>query len=198
MMCEKKTIRREISEAIAAMDQAVLVEKSRAICQAVAALDEFRDASVVMLYLPIPGEVDTAPLAEIAWQAGKRVCCPKFDDASRTMWPREILPDHADSFDTTQGLRSPASTIEIPLDEIDLVIVPAIAFDSACNRLGRGGGFYDRFLQRLDRFLQGKKLRATTIGVGFSEQICPKLPIEDHDTPLDVVACDLAVFRRDQ
>ncbi len=191
MMRDKKTIRRELSDAIAAMDQAVLAEKSRAICQAVAALDEFRDASVVMLYLPIPGEVDTAPLAEIAWQQGKRVCCPKFCGDSRTMWPREILPHHACSFDTTHSLRSPASTIGIPLAEIDLVIVPAIAFDSACNRLGRGGGFYDCFLQQ-------EKLRATTIGVGFSEQMCPKLPIEDHDTPLDAVVSDLAVFRRDQ
>ena len=188
---DKKTIRREILAAITAMAPAVLAEKSRAICQAVAATDEFRNASMVMLYLPIPGEVDTAPLAELTWQAGKRVCCPKFCGASRAMWPREIVLAHADSFDNSCGLRSPVSMVEVALDEIDLVIVPAIAFDPACNRLGRGGGFYDRFLQ-------DKKLRATTIGIGFSEQICPKLPIEPHDTPLDAVVCDLAVYRRDQ
>jgi 5-formyltetrahydrofolate cyclo-ligase len=187
----KTTIRSEILAALAGLAPAVRAEKSRAICQAVAATDEFSAARVVMLYLPISGEVDTSSLAQCAWAAGKTVCCPKFCGESRAMWPREISSDQADSFDNSHGLRSPASMREIALAEIDLIVVPAVGFDPQCNRLGRGGGFYDRFLQQ-------EKIDAATIGVGFSEQMCPKVPIEDHDTPLDVVVCDLAVYRRDQ
>ncbi|MBT7171811.1 MAG: 5-formyltetrahydrofolate cyclo-ligase [Phycisphaerales bacterium] len=188
MIPDKKIIRRELFEAIAAIPPEVRADKSRAICEAVAALDEFHAAKVVMLYLPIAGEVDTALLADLAWEAGKQVCAPKFCGDSRRMSPREILSHHACSFHNGHGLRSPASTVELLLAEIDVVIVPAVGFDPSCNRLGRGGGFYDRFLQQAE-------LHATTIGVGFSEQICPKLPIEPHDTPLDAVVVDGAVYR---
>jgi len=82
------------------------------------------------------------------------------------------------SFPANSGIREPATgCIEIPPDDLDLVLVPGVAFDLHGNRLGRGKGFYDRLLQNF---------RGTKCGIAFDEQIVEKIPAEKTDVRMDL------------
>ncbi|MCD4824687.1 MAG: 5-formyltetrahydrofolate cyclo-ligase, partial [Phycisphaerae bacterium] len=179
----KKNLRKQIKQTLAAMSPETAAAKSAAAAEKLSAMEEFAAAKVIMLYLAIPGEVDTAPIAQTAWAAGKQVVAPRPCPDTRHMKPVLCHPADADLFHPALGLRSPAGMHVVPIDQIDLLIVPALAFDRNCNRLGRGGGFYDRFLAR-------PELRAITVGLAFAEQILPELPIHPNDKPVDRIVTD--------
>ena len=105
---------------------------------------EFLAANVVMLFLSAPLEVDTAPLALRCWQAGKSVVVPKVSWDQRRMLPVEIHSLTAGLATTGPGIREPAGDAgkPIPLNMIDLVIVPGLCFTAAGYRIGRCMGFY--------------------------------------------------------
>lgn len=185
----KHTIRKRIKALLREMPLDASSSKSLAIAHRVSHLDAFRSARTVLLYLPIPGEVDVFPIAQAAWRARKKVLAPTVCDHCRTMRAILCCPLNEDMFHPHHGLRQPNRDLgELTVDQIDLVIVPAIAFDPQGNRLGRGGGFYDRFLARPD-------VRAGTIGVAFDEQIVPDLPVHENDRPVDVVVTDKNTYK---
>ena len=86
------------------------------------------------------------------------------------------------------GIREPISNEAFPPEQIDLIVVPAMAFGADGARLGRGGGFYDRFLSQPD-------LRAATCGLAFHEQVLDAVPTGEHDCPVMVVVTDKEVLR---
>ena len=188
-MSMKQPIRKQIKAVLKGMSPEVAAAKSIAIAHRVAHLELFRTAGTVLLYLPIPGEVDVLPIAQAAWRVGKKVLAPTACDHCRAMRAILCCPMNEEMFHIQHGLRQPSRLLgELPVDQIDLVVVPAIAFDSKCNRLGRGGGFYDRFIGRPD-------VRARTIGVAFSEQIIENLPLQEYDRPVDVVVTDTDTYK---
>lgn len=183
---QKEAIRNEMRERLRELDQAETVARSTEVCRRVAAWEGFGRAGVVMLYLPIGGEVDVAGLALRAFQDGKSVCVPRMDWKFRRMTAVEIR-GFDDEFEQRQhGVREPVSGRAIPIEEIDLVIVPGLAFDPSCRRLGRGGGFYDRFLAHPALGAHG----ASLCGVCFDFQVIDEAPAEEHDVPLTAVATD--------
>ena len=184
----KQHLRREMKATLAGMSASDAAAASAAACAAILGLDEFHEARSVMLYAPIPGEVDCVPVAEAAWRAGKAVLLP------RTMWEQRHMaavrvhsPDD-EMIVTRNGIREPAGDEAWPLEDIDLVIVPALAYDVRGNRLGRGGGFYDRFLARLE-------MRTVLCGLAFWQQIVEELPIHSGDHPVDILVTDEKVLR---
>ncbi len=104
---------------------------------------EFAAARVVMLYLSMPTEVDTANLALKAWKTGKTVVVPKVSWDQRRMLPVEITSLHTTMTTTGPGVREPMSGNPIPTNLIDLVLVPGLGFTETGYRIGRGMGFYD-------------------------------------------------------
>jgi 5-formyltetrahydrofolate cyclo-ligase len=115
-----------------------------------------RSARNVMLFTSVPGEPDTSRFAQWCATLGKHV----------------VAPD-------------PDPTAEFPADprSIDVVIVPGLAFTASGERLGQGGGWYDRFLAET-------REDCTVIGVAFAEQIVDEIPCEPHDRRVDVVVTD--------
>ena len=184
----KREIRREMTAALAAMSPAEAEAGSARTCAAAASLAEFLTAQTVMLYHPIPGELDCLPLVREAWRRGKTVLLPKVSAAERRMaavcWRSPDDEMTAGAF----GIREPARGEPWPVGDLDLVIVPVLACDRRGVRLGRGGGFYDRFLAR-------DALRATTCGLAFARQLVDALPAEAHDVPLGIVVTDRDVLR---
>ena len=189
-MNTKPALRRQLREALAAMDDASRHAKSLAACGWIAGSPEFAGASVVMLYLSTPHEVDTASLALRCWQSGKSVVVPKVSWDQRRMLPVEITSLQTGLTTTGPGIREPdAGTGKpIPTDLIDLVIVPGLGFTPAGYRIGRGMGFYDRFLAQ-------PEFVGVSCGLAFEEQIVPALPVLDHDVPLSMLATDRAIRR---
>jgi 5-formyltetrahydrofolate cyclo-ligase len=141
-----------------------------------------------MLYLSTNQEVDTAPLALRCWQAGKTVVVPKVSWDQRRMLPTEISSLTAGMTTTGAGVREPIAGKPIPVGMIDLVIVPGMGFTTTGHRIGRGMGFYDRFLAQPD-FL------GLSCGLAFDEQIVPELPVLDHDIALSMLVTDRGIRR---
>lgn len=184
----KSDIRRRLREQLAAMTDADRHAKSLAACNLLTASPEFAAARVVMLYLSMPTEIDTAPLALRAWQAGKTVVVPKVSWDQRRMLPIEITSLQGHITTTGPGVREPAGGKPVPVDLIDLVVVPGLGFTNTGYRIGRGMGFYDRFLAQSD-FL------GLSCGLAFEDQIVEALPVLDHDMPLSMLVTDRGIRR---
>lgn len=185
----KSAIRKQLREALAAMTDEQRHRKSVAACSLIAGSPEFAAARVVMIFLSMPHEIDTAPLALKCWQAGKTVVAPKVSWDQRRMLPVEIASLHQTTLTTTgPGVREPVGGKPVPLDLIDLVIVPGLGFTDAGFRIGRGMGFYDRFLVQPD-------FTGLSCGLAFEEQIVPELPLLDHDMPLGMLVTDQGIRR---
>ena len=183
----KQAVRRRLRETLAGMTDADRHAKSVAACRLVCASPEFAAAHVVMLYLSTPSEVDTAPIALRCWQDGKQVVVPKVSWDQRRMLPVEIS-SLKDGLTTTGPVREPIEGKPIPLDLIDLVIVPGLGFTPSGYRIGRGMGFYDRFLAQ-------PEFIGMTCGLAFQEQVIESLPLLDHDVPLGMLVTDQGISR---
>lgn len=144
----------------------------------------YRQSKDVLTYLSVRSEVDTRPIVEMAWQDGKRVWAPKTNRQEQTMDFIEIR-QWTDVIPGSWGIEEPAQTqpsftAVVPPERTALLLVPAVAFDRRGFRIGYGGGYYDRFLDRAShRFL--------TIGLAFDMQLLPWVPAEAHDWPVDGV-----------
>jgi 5-formyltetrahydrofolate cyclo-ligase len=138
---------------------------SIAACTRLVALEAFEHAQNIMMYLPLAQEVDVTPAVLRCFQSSKTVCVPKVDWNRQDMSPVEItsLDDRVMDIDE-HGVRSPRAGNLILPSTINLVIVPGLAYDPSGHRLGRGGGYYDRFLRRL-------RPSATIVGLAFDQQV---------------------------
>jgi 5-formyltetrahydrofolate cyclo-ligase len=164
--------------------------KSRAACRHLIEIDQFARADAVMVYMPVPGEVDAMPLALAAWQRGKTVLVPKVFWDHKHMVAVTCKSIDDEMVETRYGIREPVGGEVWPIEQVDLIVVPALAFDRAGNRLGRGGGFYDRFLAQ-------PGVRAVRCGLAFREQVVDELPAETHDRPVHLLATDEELLRFD-
>lgn len=184
----KKSLRKRTREKLAAMSPTVAQAKSMAACKRLLEQPEFQKADVVMIYLALPSEVDTVPLALRGWQEQKTIVAPRLSWEQRHMLPVEIRSLETGLVADARGLRQPAEGEPIPVEMVDLVVVPALAFDLKGNRLGRGAGFYDRFLAQ-------KQFRGVSVGLAFTEQIVDEVPVGENDMPVDMLVTDEQVCR---
>ena len=151
---------------------------SRQLCRQVLALPRWRDAGIVLLYHALPDEPDLQTLLEDALLCGKQVLMPvvvKDDLLLRRYKGPGFLREGAFHILEPTGPEFPPSRYH----EISLALVPGVAFDVEGHRLGRGRGYYDRFLPRLTH--------AYKLGICFPFQIFPSIPHEFHDIAMDEV-----------
>lgn len=161
---------------------------SRSAAARVLAMPEVAAASAVLVYASLPEEVDTSALVSALAATGRVVAVP------RVCGPREMTLHRIDSL---EGLRPgtcdipepDADTEAMSPDAFDVVIVPGVAFDRTCRRIGFGGGFYDTLLPRL-------RPEAFTVGLAFDEQLVDEVPCEEHDRPLDALVTPTTLHRR--
>ena len=184
----KAALRRQLKDKVATLTEEQRHRKSLAACALVASSPEFAAARVVMLYLSTPTEVDTSPLALKCWQAGKTVVVPKVSWDQRRMLPVEISSLADPTTLTGPGIREPVAGKPVPTEFIDMVIVPGLGFSNNGYRIGRGMGFYDRFLAQGD-FI------GVSCGLAFDEQVVQSLPVLDHDIPLSMLVTDRGIRR---
>jgi 5-formyltetrahydrofolate cyclo-ligase len=185
----KAGIRARMRATLASMSEEDRHRASRLACTRLINLDVFRHASVIMTYMPLATEVDTTPIAIRCFQTGKNVCVPRVDWERREMYAIEVnsFDDHYMETDE-HGLRSPREGRLVVPNSIDVVVVPGLAFDTRGNRLGRGGGYFDRFLSRLRR-------SAASVGLAFDEQIIDEVPIDGRDVSVDLIVTNRRVTR---
>jgi len=184
---DKKQLRQQLQKRLLEMSDEQRSEKSKKACRNLVSAEQFQKASAVMMYLSLPHEVDTSEAILSAWQLGKTVLVPKVSWQQRHMIPVQINSLETDFSTEASGLRNPITGVPMPIEEIDLVVAPALGFDAKGNRLGRGRSYYDKFFAN-------PELKATRCGLAFAEQQIDSIPVAEHDVPVDFLVTDEAVI----
>ncbi len=174
----KDKIRKEIFNRLRTQSKEERAEKSRRIRDILFQEEDFRNARCVMWYVSTEEEVDTREMIKETFKMGKKVCVPVIVKDSKRIVASEIV-DLSALTKGPYGIYQPEgdSIRQVALKDIDLVVVPGVAFDACKVRLGRGHGYYDRFLKDLPG-------GAKTIGLAFHFQVVEKLPRDSHDVPV--------------
>ncbi|MEK5038847.1 5-formyltetrahydrofolate cyclo-ligase [Sporosarcina sp. FSL K6-3457] len=172
----KQVVRNQVLDLLNSMDREEYSRMSMAIVNRVLLSDEFRSAETIGLTLSRFPEVDTRPLIEAAWQAGKRIVVPKCIQATREMDFR-LITSYRHVETVYMNLLEPIveKTVAVEKDAIDLQIVPGVVFSNEGYRIGFGGGYYDRYLS---------DYKGETLSLAFDCQTGQAVPVEGHDIPV--------------
>jgi len=145
-------------------------------------------ASTILAYASFGNEFSLDPFITAALGAGKRIAIPSIDWARKSMSAKQITNLDADLIPGRYDIRVPREGCPVvEPEQIDVILVPGLAFDRAGNRLGRGAGFYDRFISAL----KDSGHNPTLIGVCHHAQIVDSVPTEPHDHRVDRVITEL-------
>ncbi len=187
-MSVKKELRQRLRNILADIPPQELETKSLRACHRLFEQPEYVKAEVIMVFLSLPTGIDTSPLVLRAWQDRKRVLAPKVSWSQRRMMPVEIRSLTDDLTVSHMGIREPVSGIPFPISMLDLVLVPGLGFDEYGNRLGRGRGFYDRFLAH-------PEFKGVACAMAFEEQMTPSIPAGPLDRHVEMLVTDEKVRR---
>ncbi len=185
----KSEIRRNMVEAIEKLPEETIVQKTTAIEKRLFEFANFLEATIVLLYVNSPGEVATARIVEKCYDFGKMVILPAFGTNSAQATLMKV--DHLD----TELVMGPRRILEpdgtkckaVPIECIDIAIVPGIAFDEKGCRLGTGEGYYDRLIPDLP-------VTTRKVALTLEEQMVPQIPMEAHDKHVDIIITDQRII----
>ncbi len=178
---EKKILRKQIYEKIKKIDREELLKEKEEIESNLERLPVYKEAKTILFFWSLPGEVDTKDLIERAKKNGKRIALPVvINEQEMELYDyknQSLLKQN--KWGIEEPVREKSSKIEI--NDLNVVIVPGVAFDCQKRRLGRGKGYYDRFLEKLSDDV-------TTISLAFRCQILKTLPFNPlRDKKVDMV-----------
>ena len=185
----KRFLRNSMATRLKAMHPADRLVRSARVQARLMALPEFQAARSVMAYQSDLTEVDTREIIMACLDEGRRISLPRTVKGALAMEAREIRDVRHDLDESPFGFKEPkGSCPTVAPESLDLIVAPGRAFDPTGYRLGRGGGYYDRFLS-VDA------LRAARIAIAYDFQIVEAVPHEDHDTPVDMVVTETRTIR---
>lgn len=183
---QKAALRREIRARMKAMTPAQLRPGDDALLERFLSLPQVAGAGTILIYHGMGAEPDTARLIAPLLAAGKTValprCLPGNEMEARRVAAAAQLIRHR------YGMLEPGEDCPVvPMSALDLILVPGLAFDRQCRRLGQGGGFYDRYLERYS---------GPTVALCRDCFLLECVPCEPHDRRVDCVAAECGVFYR--
>ncbi len=153
-------------------------------------LEEYKSSRMPFIYVSFRSEVDTHQLIRERLNSGLEVAVPKTDVTNRRLetyllkdWKKGLRPG-------AYGILEPdvkAASLILP-SQIDMVVVPGSVFDRQCGRYGYGGGYFDRFLSI-------EAPQALRIGLAFSLQVLPEIPLKTHDQRMDIIVTENEILR---
>lgn len=183
---EKKTARSRIRKQMRALDPAVREKTDVIICRNAARLPEFQKAKTIFCFVAYDWEIDTTPLIELALHEGKRVAVPLCTGPG--IMEARFITGLSELTPGAYGIPEPSESAPMcPVEEIELALVPCVSCDSACMRLGQGGGFYDRFMEHAS---------FCTAALCREAAMMEKIPAEPWDRPVDHVITEVQTISR--
>jgi 5-formyltetrahydrofolate cyclo-ligase len=185
---EKADLRKEMRRHLKEISPEQRNSWSQQITDRIIDLPEYQHAQTIMAFFSFTTEYDTDPLIRHALSKRKTICIPRVDWTIWRMLPVVITSPEQFTKDD-RGLREPTGSEILDPDAIDLVFMPGLAFDLSGHRLGRGGGFYDRFLS------QAQLRHALRIAPTFDLQIRPCVPYDELDEPIDIILTPTKLHR---
>ena len=175
----KATLRKEVKRLKQELTPAGRLTFSQQICQSIAQHPRWQAAQTVLAFYPLPDEPDLRPLLEQYHQT-KRILLPVVQGDSM------VIREYEGQASLHEGafliLEPQGQDLPLPSLQVDLVLVPGVAFDAAGHRLGRGKGYYDQFFASCPQVAASYKL-----GIAFPFQIVGEIPTEPHDIQMDEV-----------
>jgi 5-formyltetrahydrofolate cyclo-ligase len=186
----KRTLRVRVLSARDQMPEQARSAASRTIASTLATRQDFQAARTLLLTLPFGSEWNTAPLFHIAFGHGKTVAVPRVDLATRMLELRAITDVERDIAPGYRGIPEPLPRCNrVDPSTVDWVLVPGVAFDVEGNRLGYGGGFYDRLLPLLQP-------ATAKVAGAFELQVVDHIPTAVHDLPIDAIVTEMRTISR--
>lgn len=184
MVERKKNIRKDIAARKSKYSKEQLEEMSYSIIKNLMELDVYKKANVVLLYYSMPDEVNTKGLISNA-HVSKKIILPVVTKAGLLL--KEYISEESLGV-SKYGIKEPVGNIYLGNDDIDLVVVPGIAFDRSLNRMGRGMGYYDGLLP---------KINAPKVAICFDFQLIDEVPTDERDIKMDMVVSESGIIEKE-
>ncbi len=179
---QKTTIRKKILNLLRNQKEEERLRKSQVIQEKLFFMPEFQSSKTILFYASFDGEVDTFEMMRKASSLGKQIALPTIIKGTNQFVPISVSNLEEDleygPYDIQQPCYDPAKAVKEK--DLDMVIAPGVAFDKENKRLGRGKGFYDRFLDSLPKDV-------FSVGLAFDFQMFDCLPYQEHDVPVSCV-----------
>ena len=179
---QKNILRLRLRQKLMRLTRSERERKSRRILEKLMKGKSFQNAHRIFTYVSLPLEVQTLSLIQEMFVQRKRVFVPAVHPKKKEISLFEIWDLKKDLKKGRFGILEPVRKRPAKVETVDLFIIPGIGFERKGTRLGRGEGYFDRFLKRVKK--------APKIGLAFREQIVKKIPSAAHDVPVDQVITD--------
>jgi len=185
----KIQIREDISQVISTLSESKIAEKTRAIEDRLFEFANFLESKIALLYVNDDGEVPTENIIKRSYGYNKIVVLPAFNPEKFEM--NLLKVDHFEN----ELIPGPRNVLEpdanrcktVPMERIDIAIIPGLAFDEKGGRIGSGRGYYDRLIPKL-------AITTRKVALTFEEQIIPQIPMESHDKHVDIIITDQRII----
>jgi 5-formyltetrahydrofolate cyclo-ligase len=186
-MSEKKLARKQMIETLSKLTKPLYEDYSYKIAQQLYQDDDWKNADVIGITLSKFPEVDTYQIIRKAWEEGKKVVVPKCYPKDKSMIFYQ-LTEFSQLESVYFGLLEPkeSRTEAVEASEINLVVVPGLAYTKSGYRIGFGGGYYDRYL---------KNYTGKTLILAFENQIVPQMDVEEHDIPIQKIITNNGIIK---
>ena len=185
----KSQIREEIIQKLDTLSAKETAEKTKAIEDRLFDFANFLESKIVLMYVNNKNEVSTNHILQRAFQYSKIVVLPAYSSENFEMTPKKV-----DSLkkDLAMGPRNIVQPHEsrckiVPIEKIDIAIIPAVALDEKGGRIGSGEGYYDRLIPNLS-------ITTRKVALALEDQIVPQVPIESHDKHVDIIITEKRVI----
>ena len=199
IILEKKEFRKKIKLQISKLDQFFFIQKSEEICKNILSWDIYQKAKTILFYMPLKTEPNIFKIIEDAFSQKKECYIPKITDETTMKFfllenEKSILEQVESGF---YGILEPKENLtQLQIEDLAkkddiLILIPAMAFDKNKNRIGKGKGFYDRFLSKI--FVNSQK-NITLAGISFDCFIFDKIPTEKNDMKVDFIVSDSKIY----
>lgn len=186
---DKRWWRVETKKKQAELSDVYMNDASTKIGRALRNLPEYRKARSIMMYVSVGKEVMTNKMLLFALQEGKQVSLPLCTDTENYIMEARLWNEEHKLVKGEYGIPTPAEDAPtIDAEDIDLVVLPCVACDRECNRLGHGAGYYDRFIEKL-------RPDCDKIALCYEKIIADEIPMEAHDVKMDAVITEENIYR---
>lgn len=180
---DKNTLRKQMKQKRNTLNEEERIEAAEGCLQQLRQVPGYEQVSWMYCYMSYLSELDTRRMIEIFLKEGKRVAVPKVQETEMDFYEISALSDCVNG---AFGILEPTGDNE-PITEAGWILMPGLAFDLQGNRLGYGGGFYDKYLEKQDNLVK--------IALAYDFQVIPTVSAEIFDQPVDYIVTPERIFK---
>ncbi len=183
----KKKLRKAVQDRRDGLSLIERKKRSKIIAEKFFLTEDYRNSNNILLYYPFRSEIDTTMIIGKALRDGKKVILPRVGEEGLDLFFIANISDQLEK--GSYGIMEPIpeSCSGAKITDIDLIIVPGVSFDKKLNRLGYGGGFYDRLLQKISK-------KVKRISLSFELQVTENIPVSEHDAGIDLLITESNIY----